>query len=49
MCEWKGSSKSGGILLARLIGNKKSETQSYITTALKNGGKHIYFAPYIHE
>jgi len=33
----------------QLIGNKKSETQTYITNALKNGGKEIYFAPYIHE
>ncbi|XP_068461862.1 uncharacterized protein [Phaseolus vulgaris] len=35
--------------ITQSIGNKKSETQTYITTALKNGGKHIYFAPYIHE
>jgi len=29
--------------------HKKSETQTYITTALKNGESQIYFAPYIHE
>ena len=33
----------------QLIGKKKSETRAYITTALKNGGKRIYFALYIHE
>jgi len=36
-------------LLIQSLGNKTSETQTYITTALKNGGKQIYFASYIHE
>jgi len=31
----------------RSLGNKKSETQTYITIALKNRGKQIYIAPYI--
>jgi len=34
--------------LIQLLSNKKLETQTYITTALKNKGKEIYIAPYIH-
>jgi len=29
--------------------NKKLEIQTYITTVLKDRGKEIYIAPYIHE
>jgi len=46
----KGKQDIYGFLDPQLIqslGNKKSETQ-YITIVLKNGGKRIYFAPYIH-
>ena len=31
------------------IGNKSTESQTYITDCLLSGDKRIYFAPYIHE
>jgi len=52
LCFNEGKQDMYGFLDPQLIqplGNKKSETQTYITTALKNKGKQIYFAPYIHE
>ena len=52
LCFNEGKQNIYGLLNPKLIqslGNKKSKTQTYINTTLKNGGKQIYFALYIHE